>query len=210
MDEARRHYEDLIAYAANSLDLAKRGEIERILVESAEARAIVERYRRVAVARREDDSVEPSQAAQTAAKAIFVRNFVAKAPISPPNWLEKLERLVASLIFDSRTQAAAVGLRGPSGTAVQLSFETSDAEVDLEIARDDAGRAFITGQVSMIVGELPASMRVGLARTGTDTLLAQTHTDAHGAFALTIDPGVYDLFIAHGDDAITLPNVEIN
>lgn len=219
MAEARRHTDEhLMAYAANdeALSPEDRAAVERHLAESPEARALVERYRAIAAARRADDSVAPPMTAMEAAKAIFARNFAGRSPSAPPNWLQTLERLVASLIFDSRAQPATAGLRGPSGAAVQLCYEADGVEVELEIAGDDrhddrdTARSFITGQVSLMSGDEPGAITAGLTRPNDETLLVQTETDAHGAFTLSVEPGAYDLHLALANRAVSLRGIEVN
>lgn len=217
MANSRRHTDEhLLAYAANeSLSPEDQAAVERTLAESHEARALVERYRMIAAARLADDSVAPPTSATDAAKAIFARNFAGRSPAAPPNWLQTLERLVASLIFDSRAQPATIGLRGPSGAAVQLCYEAVGVEVELEIAGDDhedqrdAERSFITGQVSLTSGEASGRVTVGLTRPGEETLLVQTETDAHGAFTLSVEPGVYDLHLALANRVVSMRDIDV-
>lgn len=209
-DDVRRQFEQLIAFADGDLSPAESQHLEALLASSAEARQVVNRYRHIASLRREDDSVAPSSAATARAKAIFSQ-FAPQRPISTlTQWLEAIEEIIATLVFDSRTQAAAIGLRGAAGTAVQLSFEAAGFDIDIEIESDAENPPTIIGQVSVRDGTEPPSMRIGLARKNESELITRTRTDAHGGFIVQAETGQYDLYLVHDDGAIVFRDLEVH
>src|SRR5262245_25925957 len=71
--------------------------------------------------------VAPLEAVVQRAVALF-DDFV-----PAPSWWE---RIVAALIFDSRTQPAVVGARSASGPAFQLLFRAGEMDIDLLCERE--------------------------------------------------------------------------
>jgi anti-sigma factor RsiW len=202
--------ERLIAYALGELPPAEAEEVRLHLEKSPGAASMVARFREVEALLAEDDSVEPPIATVAAAKALFER---LRESTAGSNWLraalEAVDRVVGSLIFDSRVQPALAGLRGEQDRH-QLSFESECGEVDLELEpslerRSDRWR--IMGQVSPRhdAGEV----RVALVPAGAAAAAAETRSDSHGVFTLSAAPGRYDIIIEVAGKSLVLPGVTI-
>jgi hypothetical protein len=118
-----------------------------------------------------------------------------------------LERLVASLRFDSRVQPAFAGVRAAEGmdAAVQLLYETGSVAVELWCERE-AGTWQITGQaMTRTAGEGP--WKVVARGAGGE---AEADTDATGMFDFQgLRPGTYDLLLRDQQREIVLPDIRL-
>jgi hypothetical protein len=199
-------YDMLIAYAAGELTEDEAGRIKVHLICSPEDTARVERMRATIQTLRTDDSVAPPGDALARDKAVFSPPEAK----SLPSWLELLERVVAKLVFDSRSQEALVGVRG-ADDGLQLAYESEVAEVDLEALPSAAGRLdgwTIMGQISP--HQPTAEVFVALVSHSDQVLLGETRPDPHGVFKLHVDTGVYDLAIRVSDRVLVLQEITLN
>jgi anti-sigma factor RsiW len=199
-------YEMLIAYAAGELPADAVARVEAHLARFPDDAVALERIQATIQAMRADDSVDPPAKTLARAKAIFQPM---ERP-ARPSWLDRLERVVADLVFDSRTQPALAGVRG-AGEAIQLAYASAVAEIDLELlpgAGEDPHQWTLMGQISV---PTPASnMEVALVSQTEGELYAQTQPDAHGVFKLQLGPGVYDVVIRIERRTVVLPAINLN
>jgi hypothetical protein len=197
--------EKLIAYAAGELDADATAAVEAHLRDSAEDARRVERLRRIIATMRSDDSVAPSAEALARAKALFE---VAPAPTWRA-WIGQLEQIVARLVYDSRTQPALAGYRG-GGDAVQLSFESETATIDLELVpptKPPATKWTVLGQLA--TEWTMADVLVLLVSRSDDDVFVGVRPDEHGVFMIRSEPGTYDLLIRFTDKLIRLPDIDL-
>jgi anti-sigma factor ChrR (cupin superfamily) len=191
---------DLIAYAAGDLSGAEAAAVEEHLAGHPQAQATVQRYRAAREAIRRDDSVAPPADVVNRAKAIFRERREARI-----GWIDRLDALVATLVFDSRLQPAAVRYR-PGDGEFQLAFEAGEADIDLQGVRQGNDRWTVRGQVTC---DHRGSFPVVLCMAGAEGPVEQLETDHRGLFETLIDAGSYDLILELPDRAVLLRNIQI-
>ncbi|MHC5002241.1 MAG: anti-sigma factor [Planctomycetota bacterium] len=199
-------YQDLIAYAAGELSADRAAGIEALLATDPGARQTVEQFRAARASFAADDSVAPPAEAVARAKAVFDAAALAR----PSRWWETLDRIVASLVFDSRVQPAAVRY-ADAGDRIQLSYEAAGADVELQAERtDDTGpsrRWRLTGQVA---ADRSATCRVVLLDSERGGPVVEATTDERGMFVLEIEGGRYDLAVGVGDELVVIPALDLS
>jgi anti-sigma factor RsiW len=206
MPSRKMSNEELLAFAAGEMNEADAGRVESWLETHPDARKLVDRYRRISTLHATDDSVAPPPEVTARARAIFT-----PAPARPKeSWLDRVDALIASLIFDSRVQPASVRY-ADTENRFQLAFETRAADIDLQAERIQADasapRWQVTGQV--VADEAGRLCRVALAPAGRRTPTGEAIADESGMFYLEIAPGTYDVYLELTDQVVVLPGVEI-
>lgn len=203
MHDAKVTYEQLIQFAAGELSGAEQQRVAAFVQNSPQAAATVAAFRHAAEALRTDASVAPPAETLARAKQLFATR---PQPAAAPSWLERAQRLLASLVFDSRPQAALAGVRG-AGSGFQLAFESTVADVDLsaEPSADDTWR--LMGQVTPRSGVGVVELVITLH--GTLAPIRTVSTDEHGVFTLEIPPGNFDVFVAVQNTVVVLQNVDL-
>jgi hypothetical protein len=205
-------YETLIDYAASDLGEPEAAAVEAWVARDPSAARVVKLFR-LAQASLRVDEVPPAEAAARA-RAIFERCRSARPARSDgPGFAEALAGLVARLIFDSRAQPALAGLRG-HGSGVQLTYEldrgpaNERSELDLQAEPAPASRAWrVVGQVAG--GARCDAMRVDLCPAGSPTPVRTVLGDRRGAFALSVEPGTYDLHLHLPEGVAIVPDIRI-
>lgn len=199
--------EKLISFAAGELSEKEAAEVASKIKNNSEAGRIVAAYINASEAFANDDSVAASETAVKRAKALFEKYQSTTKSVT--SWLAAVDRFVASLIFDSRTQPAMAGYRG-TAEAVRLSFECELGEIDIEIIPDNAGST----EKIKIIGQLSSDdaidgVQVALTDSGTGAMVAETSTDETGMFVLSAEHGLYDLNLGISEKLVVVPNLEI-
>jgi hypothetical protein len=201
--------QDLLAYAAGELTGEAAERVAAFVAERPDAARTVELYRVAKQTTADDDTVAAPAETIARAKAIFSP----QPATEKPGWLERLDAVIARLVYDSRVQPAAVRYVD-SGRRIQMSFETDDADVDLELERHGradssapADRWTLTGQVG--ADPLPAGVEVALLRADHDEPIATARCDERGMFTLEATSGRYELRIRLGDAVVVLPDIAI-
>ena len=202
-------YEQLIAYAAEELSPGEAARVEAHLARDRGAARTVARFRLAWTALAADDGVDPSPQLMARAKATF---SPPPAP-APTRWWEHVEQVIATLIFDSRTQPALAGYRG-RGSGFQLSFESDVGLVDLQaepagappLADGESGW-HLMGQID--VSEPGATANVALVRRGQHAPTAEVNADPAGVFSMDAPGGRYDLYIRFGASYVALRDVDL-
>jgi hypothetical protein len=157
--------------------------------------------------------LQARQSVQFASPPPSLRNtlrerFAAYAEARQPPGL--FQRLLATLTFDSRTQAAAVGLRSAraeEGQQRQLIYTTETAEIALSVQPTLPNTNFtVTGQI-FPAGETPAqAFSVQLLREASEVDLAAA--DELGEFTFTDLPaGEYEMVVSAGDFEMVIPSL---
>jgi anti-sigma factor RsiW len=202
--------EQLIAFAAGELAGEELARVESLLATDADAAQLVALYRRVSSRMAEDDSVEPPAETLARAKGLFEQRPVE----TDVSWLDRLQSVVASLVYDSRVQPAAVRY-GTAGNRLQLTYETKEATIDLQAERQTSAGAQeqpprwrLIGQVSSDA-EPGEAVQVALLPAGTTAPIAIVEADERFVFILDAEPGVYDLRVRLREVGVVLPDVDI-
>lgn len=214
MSQPIDNLERLIAYASGALTGPDAASVEARLASDPEAAAVVARCRAAADAVRTDDSTEVPAEVIARAKRIFDPSFLPQRT----SWLERLEQVVARVIFDSRVQPAVAGLRG-AASGFQATFEIDEAEIDVHAepvqtyGRGEAppgapgsGQWSVRGQV-MTPAERGGVRRVALVTRDQRSPALETTADARGRFSFTAAPGEYDLYIELQEKTIRVPGM---
>ena len=209
MSDRKINDADLLAYAAGELNPERARVVEAHLANHPDAAGLVALYRRVAKRVASDDSVAPSSAAIAKARGIFRR----PATAARPGWLDRVDALIARLVFDSRVQPMAVRTTGLEDR-LQLAFETDDLEVDLQAERIEPAPGQPRQDAWRLVGQIltegePGARPVAAVAAGTSEVIAETETDERLAFELTLAPGRYDLCFGQPGKTVVLPGIEL-
>jgi hypothetical protein len=183
-------YEELLAYADGELSDAAAGRVQDHLRSAPAAAETVRLYRLARRALASDDSVAPPATTAARAKALFDRLPAAAGA----GLLDRVGAVVASLLFDSRLQPAAV--RATTASRIQLAYEASAIDIDL-VAEPTGGAATtwrLMGQAA--TDESGDAMPVALIAEGASMPLMTTRTDEHGHFTFDDVPsGRYQLHL---------------
>ncbi len=200
-------HEQLIAYASGDLTGDEAAAVAAHVKVDPHARATVEAWRSVAAAWRTDDTTTPSEQVVARVKQMYAaRPASAAAPRAA--WLELLDRVLATLVFDSRTQPTMAGFRG-TAEVVRLSFTCELGDVDLEVLPPDGAgdaRARVIGQMSP---SGPKADHVAFCRPGTREVAADGPVLPDGTFELLVEPGAYDLLLHVSGRILTVPSLEL-
>lgn len=120
-----------------------------------------------------------------------------------------VSRILATLSFDSNALRPAFGVRsGQTAPARQLLFNAGDFDVDLRLARGDAGWS-VTGQ---ILGPCAGGGRVEVARAdAAEEILAGADLNEPCEFTLPpLEAGSYLLRLRVGEVEVQVPGLELN
>jgi hypothetical protein len=202
--------EEALAYAAGDLEGAERTRVEAALRSSPDLAALVERYRAVRSALERDRVDAPREALTAQLRSIY--RPPARAAEAGGGLAGAVQRIVASLVFDSRTASAATGVRGV-GDACELSYEAGRVHVDLRLdavgSGDDAAWRLI-GQIEDDDGSDRASpVMVRLVDEDGGRITAGVQSDEHGMFVLETTSGRYRLEVERRKDIILVPGIEV-
>jgi hypothetical protein len=125
--------------------------------------------------------------------------------------LERIDDLIASLIFDSRSQIAVSGARVADLTDRQLLYRAGPFSIDLQISLPKQSVADLHGQVlreSEFRFESVARLSLELMQESDKVF--STVTDNFGKFTIKrIQPGVYELLIKTCEGSVRIPQFSI-
>lgn len=190
--------QDLIDFAAGDLTGPDANAVERALTDNPAAADLVARYRQVAALRATDDSDAPTPAAVARAKAIF-----RAAPRAASDWAARLREVVASIVWDSRLQPAAVRRAGTADFQLTAEAEAEDLSVDLSFSRQGDGNSPRWRLAGQLTTGTPAATEAELREAEThDTVVVRV--DEHGMFEADVRAGEWNLVIRHGDTAFII------
>jgi anti-sigma factor RsiW len=209
MNSPKVSYEKLIAFAAGDLGDEEARHVEAYLAGHPEAAETVASYRSAHTALVADDGVDPPPQALARAKAVFRPG---RQPAGAPSLGDRIEALVARLVYDSRAEPALAGVRG-AVTGFQLAYEMPESEAQLELQADvdddgaDTRRWRLVGQISS-PQPLPPP-RVTLCRAGSATPVHTVDADERGVFVVRIEPGTYDLRLHLPTGVTVVPDIHM-
>ena len=141
----------------------------------------VEWLRAVASVAVADGDYEPPPHVLRRARALFA--------LERPRIIRALPRLVGKLMFDSRTQPALAGVRGPAGASRQAVFEAGDYAVDITVDQAaGSSRTMLVGQVMSRVAPVAPITAAPVLLTSGETVVARTVCDRFGEFLIEYEP----------------------
>lgn len=150
-----------------------------------------------------DQAVDPPPAVTARA----VRIFQPRVAPAPPSLLQ---RIVATLQFDTLQRAPALGLRAGTPAPRQLLFRAGDYDLDLRLTPTEKGTTekgttwTITGQV------LGGEQRGGLVKLQNADQQAQAPLSPFNEFVLpALPPGDYTLVVQLADAEIAIESVKV-
>lgn len=119
-------------------------------------------------------------------------------------WLARAVDAVATLIFDSFTRPAAMGLRSAGLADVRhLTFDSDSCEVDVEILQIGNGRVRFVGQITAD-GADDQAVRVGYIG---GRMRGEANTDKSGRFSFEVPRGEWEIKVQIGERVISLPGI---
>lgn len=151
---------------------------------------------------------------------VFVRSEVSEAtlaryqqlaqaiPVSRKDPLQELARWITGhLVFDSRNQALAAGVRSAGGRGYRMLYSGESAEVELLVEAEHGARR-VEGE---LLTDADTEALVQLAPHVATWPVLETETTVRGRFSLTgVRPGRYDLILTGAmGTTLTLRDVEI-
>ena len=155
-------------------------ELERHLTVCHSCTETVDWLRAVQAVANVDAQYEPPAHVLRRARAVFA--------LERPRIICKLPRLAARLMFDSLTQPAMAGVRGPSGVSRQAVFEAGDYAVDITVDQaPGSSRTMLVGQVMSRVAPVAPITAAPVLLTAGETIVARTVCDRYGEFLLEYD-----------------------
>jgi hypothetical protein len=128
-----------------------------------------------------DGEYEPPPHVLRHARAVFA--------LERPRFIRALPRLVGKLMFDSLTQPALAGVRGPAGASRQAVFEAGDYAVDITVDQAaGSARTMLVGQVMSRVAPVAPVTAAPVLLTAGETVVARTVCDRFGEFLIEYEP----------------------
>ncbi|HMQ15545.1 MAG TPA: hypothetical protein PKC49_06170 [Phycisphaerae bacterium] len=202
-------YDQIVALVLGELPPDEQQAVRQAVQHSPDLATRLDRLERVVACLRRDDSVAPTPRAVALARDVFAQMRPAEAR-DRGAWLQRLGDFVATLTYDSRTQAALVGFRGGAET-YQLSFAHPSAEVDLEVEAPPERNAQrrVTGQVHVLEAGAGAVTSLDVLLMNEGVAVARASGDPQGLFTLTVPPGRYDLVIDLAAATVVIADVEL-
>jgi hypothetical protein len=192
----------MVAYALGECTPEEARRIETAAAASPAERRRLEQVRSMVLTLRTDESVEPPPDLVRKAKSLLT---VPSTGLSLAEWLAGVDRVIATLVFDSRAPGMLAGFRSGASTDFHMTFHTDLAEVDLEIRPPEPPETSWTLRGQVDPQQPVAATDVGLV-SGSD-VETQTVADDRGRFMLRASPGRYDLIVRLGDRCVSVQEI---
>jgi len=157
-----------------------------------------------------DDSCEPPPWVLRRAVRMFEIER-ARPRLAAPRLAERVGKRIASLLFDSLTRPALVGVRSTETANRQLLYRAGDYSIDLQVAPSDQSQADLIGQV-LKEGETAFESVAGLslALSRKDEPVCTITTNEMGEFKIkSIQQGEYDLSVETPEGVINVHDLPI-
>jgi hypothetical protein len=200
MDRESLNWLRLVDLASGRLSGDDRVAAERDVQDSPELHAQFDAVRGTIEALRAGDLVDAPPAVTARAHAIFKRKSAATA------WIERVEQVIGSLIFDSFSGSSLAGVRGPCELR-QLSYEWPGARLDMDIEPlEEPDRRLIVAQVEPAGSE---AVEVALVPAGSRRVVGEASADDAGVITLRVERGSYDLLVLTNGVVIKIPGLVI-
>lgn len=140
------------------------------------------------------------------ALARYANLFTATTPAQESSLARFVRWLTGELVFDSRSQALAAGVRSASGSAYRLLYSAGEVEIEL-LVEPEQGSLRVEGEL-VTNDELPVLVQLTALTPASATY--EVLGAAGGRFSIAgVQPGRYAMtFATQSGDAIQLPEVE--
>ncbi|MFN3331991.1 MAG: anti-sigma factor family protein [Caldilinea sp.] len=125
-------YERLVDWVEGRLVNTQKTAIDEHLAVCAHCREEATQIERMIAVMRQDESVDAPSTLIARAVALFRASAAKSAP-------SLLQRLVATLSFESTALTPAFGLRSQGGAERQMIFTANEYDIDLRVSEDSAG-----------------------------------------------------------------------
>ncbi len=191
-------YTTLIAYVEQTLSPKTRDSVEAHLSSSCRQcqRRLIQVQTVLGALAGGVETATPPESAARRAMAIFPSQSVTTI----------LQRIVATLLFDSYRQASLAAVRGAAHSR-QLLFTAQDVDIDVQITTE-RNQTVVLGQMLSNTVELQPLSPVRLYRA--NEIIQTTQSDPHGQFAFReVPPGTYDLGVVLQSTEIVLTGLEL-
>ena len=205
MTDQSMSFEMLVSYAVGELNADDSRAMEHALRMSPAAAALVVQIRQVVDGLCAGPVKMPRRAVIDRAIAVFNE----RERLTPAVWLQSAFGVIARLLSDSRRTVAVAGFRG--GTwGYQLCYRAGESIVDLQVTPMTASEL----PLFMVRGQLERDEPVGpsfaqLVNAETDAVIDQAILDDGGWFNLQAAPGLYNLVIGAGAEAIVVQKLHL-
>lgn len=197
--------EALAAYAMGELPASESQRLRQALEAQPALQATLGRIQTAVAMLQEGTLADPPAA--TVQRAL---RLMGAAPArAAGSWFDRVAGVLANLVFDSFATPNLAGFRGGASAATRhMTFDSSVGEIDLEIRAPGPGDLVfhITGQVATS-GTIRAT-RVGYIEVGSRTS-GESSIDERGRFQFQVEPGVWDLRLAVGEETLAIPRLII-
>lgn len=197
--------EKILSLLLGELDQDQAALVQKAVDQSPEFSQRAARMRAILETIRTDDSEAPgAEAARAALRAVCPPESSGKRS----NWWETLDRIIAAITFDSRTQPALAGYRG--GTqGYQLSYEAPDVDIDVEVRarseEDESAGGVILGNIAAAGG----AGDVVLLESGSGAPVLHGRADQRGNFRIEAPQGEYEMGIRLAERVVMLSGIRI-
>ncbi len=193
--------EQLAAFVLGELPPADRDQLAAAIAGDTHLTGELRRLEQIVEVMRTDDSVLPPR--PTVERAIGIMAMVTSPGHSIFSSLNRAAAILASIIFDSRAQAAVAGFRGALA-GHQLGFSCPACEIDLQIAQPAPGSTSFTLRGAIDTTSGAPATHVALAHRDSSEPITQAPVDEHGNFRIESGAGDFDLLIAVGDAMVVV------
>ncbi|MBI3962299.1 MAG: zf-HC2 domain-containing protein [Deinococcus sp.] len=185
----------LADYLDGKLAASDQAGLEQHLAHCASCAAHVAWLRLVTGIMRADHSLEAPQA--TIQRAIALKQRLRPQP-------GLLERLVAALVYDSRSQLGLAGVRQSPTSSYQLLYRAGELDIDLQLFPRASGHWDVLGQAL----PAPAGLKVELWQG--DSTLASAPASNYGEFRFpSLVPGQYRLALYTGQQQVDITDLVV-
>ncbi len=158
----------------------------------------------------------------TTAEVEAVTPLLLREAVEPPNWFisraallshqeerttrrqpSLLDRLKATLVFDSGLQLQLAGVRGRGGRSRRLVYAAGPLTAHVEVREERGGAAVVAGQ--LVSSGRPRRFAVELCQDGAAEPCTTTESNDFGYFAMIgVQPATYTLLVHDEEGAIDI------
>lgn len=198
----RQAEQDLvIKLALGELGETDRARAEAMAERDGELGELVREVRSAVESMRGDESVSAPKEVRERAKRLMTTAAAA------PDWLEKVSRVMATLVLRPSAGAMA-GFRGGEAGGV-LEYASGSGTVRLMVSASDVGesRWHVRGAVESLRGAASEVLLIPKGEAGGATWHGSV--DADGNFRVDVPPGAFRVVVRLGEEALEIPELRI-
>lgn len=188
----------LVDWVEATLAVAEQQQLQQHLDHCSHCREALREVQQLIKLMQSDQAVDPPSAVTARALRIFRPRVAAPTP-------SLLQRIVATLQFDTLQRAPAMGLRFNAAAPRQLLFQAGDYDLDLRLTPTENGTTWtVAGQV------LGGDKRGGQVKLHSQAHQAQAPLTALNEFVVRALPvGDYTLVIQLADEEIVIESFQV-